>query len=237
MMNNEELDLKQEITSEVTEPAEENAAEAAFDDVVSKEEAAAIDAEEEKKKKVIKEILDWVKTICIGVIAGVLLVVFVVQRDNVTGDSMVSTLHSGDVIFTQKLCTYFHQFDRGDIVILDGEGMEGYYHSEYLIKRVIGLPGETVKIEDGKVYVKPVNSEDFFVLEEPYLDEDIETYVMDSGIEKGYDNITLKENEYFCLGDNRPVSNDSRLLGPFTANRIKGKAFIRVYPFNQIRTF
>ena len=236
MINKEELELNEELKEEVKAPSEETAAEASTEAEKPAEEDD-IDEEELRKKKVLKEVLDWVKTICIGVIAGVLLVVFVVQRDNVTGDSMVSTLHSGDVIFTQKLCTYFHQFDRGDIVILDGEGMEGYYHSEYLIKRVIGLPGETVKIEDGKVYVKPVNSEDFFVLEEPYLDEDIETYVMDSGIEKGYDNITLKENEYFCLGDNRPVSNDSRLLGPFTANRIKGKAFIRVYPFNQIRTF
>ncbi len=213
------------------------AAKADADEAEPQEEKTELSEEDAKKKKVINEVLDWVKTICIGIIAGVLLVVFVIQRDNVTGDSMVSTLHSGDVIFTQKLATYFHTFDRGDIVILDGEGMEGYYHSEYLIKRIIGLPGETIKIEDGQVYVKPKDSNDFFVLEEPYLDEGITTYVMDSGIEKGYDNITLGDDEYFCLGDNRPVSNDSRLLGPFSYKRLKGKALIRIYPFNQIRTF
>ena len=226
----EGLDAIEEIKTEETNDLEETASEASSEE-------KKLSPEEEKKQKVIKEVLDWVKTICIGIIAGVLLVVFVIQRDNVTGDSMVSTLHSGDVIFTQKLATYFHAFDRGDIVILDGEGMEGYYHSEYLIKRIVGLPGETVKIEDGKVYIKPKDSNDFFVLEEPYLDEGITTYVMDSGIEKGYDNITLGEDEYFCLGDNRPVSNDSRLLGPFKYSRLKGKALIRIYPFNQIRVF
>lgn len=229
--------------ADVTETvsSEETVVEENTEDPVAGEEenaeAEQISEEDAKKKKVFNEVLDWVKTICIGIIAGVLLVVFVVQRDNVTGDSMVSTLHSGDVIFTQKICTYFHLFDRGDIVILDGEGMEGYYHSEYLIKRVVGLPGETVKIEDGQVYIKPKDSNDFYILEEPYLDEGITTYVMDSGIEKGYDNITLGEDEYFCLGDNRPVSNDSRLLGPFKYSRIKGKALIRIYPFNQMRIF
>lgn len=188
--------------------------------------------EKDKKNEILKEIFSWVRTIAIGVLIGVFLVVFVVQRDNVYGDSMNPTLDSGDMVYTQKVCTYFHTYERGDVVILDGVGMEGYDRDEYLIKRVIGLPGETVRIADGCVYIKPADSEEFFLLEEPYLVEGTQTLMMSIGIEKGYDEITLGENEYFCLGDNRAVSKDSRVLGPFTEDRIKGIAIIRVFPLN-----
>lgn len=181
--------------------------------------------------------MDWLRTICIGIIAGVLLVVFVIQRDNVYGDSMNPTLESGDVLFTQKISTYFKSYNRGDIVVLDGSNMEGYSKSEYLIKRIIGLPGETVKIADGNVYIKPMGQKDYFVLQENYLAEGVKTTMMDYGTAKGYNEITLGDNEYFCLGDNRPVSNDSRNLGPFTANRIVAVAVFRIYPFNAIRSF
>ena len=135
---------------------------------------------------------------------------------------------------TDKVSTYFDNYDRGDIVILDGENMEGYNHEEYLIKRIIGLPGETVRIADGHVYIREAGAEDFYMLDEPYIDASVETYVMSWGMERGYDEITLGEDEYYCLGDNRPVSNDSRNLGPFSADRIKGIAFLIIYPFNAI---
>ena len=181
------------------------------------------------------EIYDWLRTICIGILAGVFIVVFLVQRDNVYGDSMKPTLNSGDVIFAQKISTYFHSYKRGDIVILDGHDMEGYYSKEYLVKRIVGLPGETVKIEDGNVYIKPADSNDFYLLQENYLPEGTKTAMMDDAKKKGNE-IVLGEDEYYCLGDNRPVSNDSRNLGPFTADRIKGVAIIRVYPFNEVKT-
>ena len=181
------------------------------------------------------EIFDWVRTVCIGILAGVFIVVFLVQKDNVYGDSMNPTLSSGDVVFTQKISTYFKSYKRGDIVVLDGANMEGYNSKEYLIKRVVGLPGETVKIENGNVYIKSGDGSDFYQLVENYLPSGVKTTMMDNGIKKGYNEITLGENEYFCLGDNRPVSNDSRNLGPFTADRIKAVAVIRVYPVNEIK--
>jgi signal peptidase I len=180
------------------------------------------------------EILDWFRTICIGVLAGIFIVVFLVQRDNVYGDSMKPTLSSGDVIYAQKISTYFHSYKRGDIVILDGHDMEGYYSKEYLVKRIVGLPGETVKIEDGNVYIKPADSSEFYLLQENYLPEGTMTTMMDDAMKKGNE-IVLGDNEYYCLGDNRPVSNDSRNLGPFTADRIKGVAIIRVFPLNEIK--
>ena len=190
-----------------------------------------------KKKTLLSEALDWLRVICIGVIAGVLMVVFVVQRDNVYGDSMSPTLESGDVLFTQKISTYVKKYSRGDIVVLNGQNMEGYTKSEYLIKRIIGLPGETVKIADGNVYIKPMGHSDYYILQENYLPEGIKTTMMDYGVAHGYNEIKLGDNEYFCLGDNRPVSNDSRNLGPFTEDRIVAVAVIRVFPFNVIRTF
>ena len=164
-----------------------------------------------------------------------LIVVFVLQRDNVYGPSMMPTLNSGDVVFTQKISTYFSSYSRGDIVILNGQGMEGYTKTEYLVKRVIGLPGETVKIEDGNVYIKPADGTDFYLLEESYLPAGTKTTMMDYGLAKGYNEVVLGPDEYFCLGDNRPVSNDSRNLGPFTKDRIVAVAFLRIFPVSDIK--
>lgn len=189
---------------------------------------------EDKKQEIISSILDWLIAIAIGVLVGIVMVIFVVQRDNVYGDSMVPNLRSGYIVMTEKVSTYFDNYHRGDIVILDGEDMEGYNHEEYLIKRIVGLPGDTVRIADGHVYIREAGTEAFYMLEEPYLPEGVETYVMSWGLERGYDEVTLGENEYYCLGDNRPVSNDSRNLGPFTDDRIKGIAFLIIYPFNAI---
>ena len=213
----------------------------------SEESAAAENKAESSDKKVFKrglklekgtpayEVFDWLRTICIGVLAGVFIVVFLVQRDDVYGSSMQPTLTQGDILFTQKLSTYFDTFKRGDIVVLDGSNMEGYTKTEYLIKRVVGLPGETIRIADGNVYIKPADSTEFYLLQENYLPEGTKTIVMDDGKSKGYDEITLGENEYYCMGDNRPVSNDSRNLGPFTADRIIAVAVIRVFPLTEIR--
>ena len=71
---------------------------------------------------------------------------------------------------------------------------------------------------------------------EKYLQEGVETVVMQSGLAKGYDEITLGDDEYYCMGDNRPVSNDSRNLGPFSEDRIKGIAFVVIYPFSAFGT-
>ncbi|MCR5328796.1 MAG: signal peptidase I [Saccharofermentans sp.] len=242
----EEMAAGSEEAKELSVEMEENGEIAEAGDAAEADDAAEEKAEEtpeekaakaKKKKIVVSEAMDWLRTICIGILAGVLLVVFVIQRDNVYGDSMSPTLESGDVLFTQKISTYIKKYNRGDIVVLNGANMEGYSKSEYLIKRIIGLPGETVKIAEGNVYIKPVGHNDYFVLQENYLPEGVKTTMMDYGTAHGYNEIKLGENEFFCLGDNRPVSNDSRNLGPFTEDRIVAVAVIRVFPFNMIRTF
>lgn len=222
------------LSEEVTDVGEISAKEAVSAETEASENKHASRKRRLEKGSTAYEVLDWLRTICIGVLAGIFIVVFLVQRDNVYGDSMKPTLSSGDVIYAQKISTYFHSYKRGDIVILDGHDMEGYYSKEYLVKRIVGLPGETVKIEDGNVYIKPADSNEFYLLQENYLAEGTKTTMMDDAMKKGNE-IVLGENEYYCLGDNRPVSNDSRNLGPFTADRIKGVAIIRVFPLNEVK--
>ena len=177
-------------------------------------------------------ILDWIRTLSIGVFVGIFVVVFFFQRDDVDGLSMYSYLDDKDILYTNKLVTYLDLYKRGDIAVIDVshlgyEDQDGYY-----IKRIIGLPGETLKIENNSVYIKEVGASDFYKLDEPYLDEGRQTYV------DGYDDdepfvITLDENHLFCMGDNREISHDCRAedVGPIELKRIKGIAFIRVYPF------
>ena len=248
-MNNDNLNIidenkeSAEIITPADASAEENAAEASDAGVTAEDISSETGSSKKPFSKGFKlekgttayEVFDWLRTICIGVLAGIFIVVFLVQRDNVYGDSMSPLLSSGDVVFAQKISTYFHSYKRGDIVVLDGKNMEGYTSKEYLIKRVIGLPGETVRIADGHVYIKPADSDEFFLLQENYLPSGTQTTMRENGLKKGYDEMVLADDEYYVLGDNRPVSNDSRNLGPFTAKRIKGVAVIRVFPFNEIK--
>lgn len=240
--------IEEAVTDEESSGKTETSDESSEDEASDDEESEDEDPDEESSgkkafargKKIEKgsktyELLDWLRTICIGVLAGIFIVVFLVQRDDVYGSSMNPTLTQGDVLFTQKLSTYFKSYKRGDIVVLDGSGMEGYTGKEYLVKRIVGLPGETIRIADGNVYIKAADSTEFYLLQENYLPSGVRTTVMDGGRKKGYDEITLGENEYYCMGDNRPVSNDSRTLGPFEEKRIVSVAFIRVYPFNEIK--
>lgn len=176
-------------------------------------------------------ILDWIRTLSIGVFVGIFVVVFFFQRDDVDGLSMYSYLDDKDILYTNKLVTYLDLYKRGDIAVIDVshlgyEDQDGYY-----IKRIIGLPGETVKIADNSVYIKEVGASDFYKLDEPYLDEGRKTWVDVEGEDPV--EITLDENHLFCMGDNREISHDCRAddVGPIELKRIKGIAFIRVYPF------
>ena len=122
-----------------------------------------------------------------------------------------------------KLSYRFHDPERFDIIIFPGPEENGEH--PYYIKRVIGLPGEEVQIIDGQVYI---NGEQ--LTEDVY---GITDYIDDPGI--AADEITLADDEYFCLGDNRPVSYDSRweAVGPVTREEIIGKVWIRIWPLNQ----
>ncbi len=175
---------------------------------------------------------DTVKFVAIGLLIGILLVVFVIQRNDVYGSSMEPTLYSGDAVFVEMISVYTGNFDRGDIITIDAKGMEGYSHDENLIKRIVGLPGETIKIADGNVYI---NGQ--LLDESDYLPAGTKTYVGAEGQSRGYDEMTLGPDEYYCMGDNRGGSNDSRRMGPFKKSQIDAKVLARIYPFNKMKFF
>ena len=124
---------------------------------------------------------------------------------------MDQTLEDGQILLLYKLANV----DYGDIVVLDEE-KEG----EIIIKRIIGMPGDTVSIRDNTVYV---NGEE---VEEDYA----------YGETSDYEEITLDYDEYFILGDNRPISKDSRYFGPVKEDEIIGKVIFRLWPFNKFGT-
>lgn len=150
-----------------------------------------------------------------------LLIHYVGQRTRVQGDSMRPTLHDGDNLIVDKLSYRFQDPQRFDIIVFPYE----HKKKTYYIKRIIGMPGERVRIDqDGIIYI---NGE---VLEEDYGAE-----VMRSP-GRAVTEITLGEDEYFVLGDNRNNSSDSRdpSVGNIHRDRIIGKAWIRIWPFSDI---
>jgi len=181
-----------------------------------------------KDKGMLYSLLDTLRFISLGLVIGILLVVFVVQRNDVYGPSMEPNLHENDAVFVEMISKYFTEPQRGDILTINATGMSGYTKTEKIIKRVVGLPGETVSIKDGAVYINGT------LLDEPYLAADVPTYVNQNGTANGYDEISLGTDEYYCMGDNRGASLDSRVLGPIAMSRIKAHVIAKIYPFDDI---
>ena len=157
--------------------------------------------------KIIKEIIPYI----VIVLVVVLIRTFIITPVRVDGDSMKNTLKNGDILLLYKLGS----INRLDIIVLDEEK-----DNEKIIKRVIGLPGETVAIKKVKIYINDK------VIDDKYA----------YGETSDYDKVTLEDDEYFILGDNRLISKDSRYFGPIKENEIKGKIVFRLFPFTKIGT-
>lgn len=148
-----------------------------------------------------------------------LVITFVGQRTEVEGASMENTLHNGDNLIVDKLSYRFHDPERFDIIVFPFQ----FQDNTYYIKRIIGLPGETVQImDDGSIYI---NGEK---LEENYGMEVIKPETIGRAAEP----IELGDDEYFVMGDNRNNSRDSRtdMVGNITRENIIGKAWLRIWP-------
>ena len=181
------------------------------------------DPAEGKKKSVMREIIGTIAYVAVICLVVFLVLRFVGQRTVVNGHSMDPTLANQENLIMDKLSYHFTDPKRFDIVIFPGPE-EGGEHP-YYIKRVIGLPGETVQIIDGKVYI---NGEE--LTDDVY---GITDYIEEPGI--AAEPLTLGEDEYFCLVDNRPVSYDSRYeaVGPVHRSEIIGKVWIRIWPLSK----
>ena len=150
-----------------------------------------------------------------------LVITFVGQRTEVEGASMENTLHNGDNLIVDKISYRFRDPKRYDIIVFPYK----YEENTYYIKRIIGMPGETVQIKDGYVYIGGER-----LLSDIYGNELIKDP------QTAADPITLKENEYFVMGDNRNHSMDSRdpSVGVLTKEDLIGRAWVRIYPFDNI---
>jgi len=143
------------------------------------------------------------------IISVVLIRSFIVTPIKVSGSSMVKTLEDGEIMLLYKLA----DIKREDIVVVD-KSVEG----NLIIKRVIGMPGDTISCKDSIIYIN----------DEVY--DDNHAY----GITTDFAKLTLGDDEYFVLGDNRKISKDSRVFGPIKREKILGQANIVIFPFDEI---
>ncbi len=172
-------------------------------------------------KKVLKEILSTSMYILFVLCAVYLVIHFVGQRTQVQGSSMEPKLSSEDNLIVDKISYRFHDPERFDIVVFPFR----YEENTFYIKRVIGLPGETVRIDEkGNILI---NGE---ILEENYGKEVIQS----PG--RAYEDIVLADDEYFLMGDNRNNSTDSRdpSVGNVRRDEIVGRAWLRIWPLDQV---
>lgn len=175
---------------------------------------------EVKKKSVGREILSFVGYIAVILVITFLIVRFVGVRTEVIGTSMTPTLQDGDNLIVEKVSYYFTDPQRYDIIVFPYPEDPGKHY----IKRIIGLPGETVQIIDGYVYI-----------DGELLDEHYGNAVMENAGLAG-EPIVLGDDEYFVLGDNRNNSEDSRYpaVGNIKRSQISGRAWLRIWPLDNI---
>ena len=172
-------------------------------------------------KKVLKEILSTSLYLLIVLCLTYIVIHFVGQRTQVIGGSMETTLSENDNLIVDKLTYRFREPKRFDIVVFPFQ----YEKDTYYIKRIIGLPGETIFIdEEGNIFI------DDELLTESYGKE----IIKDAG--RAYEPVTLGEDEYFVMGDNRNNSSDSRteVVGNIHRDDIVGRAWMRIWPLSDI---
>ncbi len=172
-----------------------------------------------REKGIIRELLGWIVYIVVILGLTYFIVTFVGVRTRVSGSSMETTLSDSDQLIVDKISYRFRDPKRYDIIVFPYQ----YEENTYYIKRIIGLPGETVQVSGGKVYI---NGQ---VLDEHYGNEEM----LNPGIAE--EPITLGADEYFVLGDNRNHSQDSRdpSVGVLHRDDLIGRAWIRIWPFNK----
>lgn len=171
-------------------------------------------------KNIMKEILSTSIYLLVVLCAAYLIITYVGQRTQVSGSSMETTLSDGDNLLVDKITYRFSEPKRFDIIVFPFQ----YDTDTYYIKRIIGMPGETVQIDyDGNIYINGS------LLEESYGRE----VIQNPG--RAAEPITLGEDEYFVMGDNRNNSSDSRdpSVGNIRRKDIIGRAWVRIWPFSK----
>lgn len=168
---------------------------------------------EEKKESTAWEII---KVIIISLLIVIPIRTWIAQPFIVEGASMEPNFHNGEYLIIDELSYAFGVPKRGEVIIF----RYPLQPSEFFIKRIIGLPGETVEIKDNEIFINSV------LVPEQYLPKNLQT-----GPDK---TVQLEDNQYFVMGDNRTASSDSRVWGPLPKKNITGRVFLRLWPLNKI---
>jgi len=169
-----------------------------------------------------KFLVSFLETVVVALVISIVLYIFVMTPHEVIGNSMHPTYKNGEYLMANRISYRIGEPQRGDVVIFR------YSETQDFIKRVIGLPGDTVMLKDGELYINDKRLD-----ESDYLSSTV--YTNGGEYLKEGESKTLSEGEYFVCGDNRPHSSDSRVFGPIEEDAIKGKAWIVYFPFSEFR--
>lgn len=175
-----------------------------------------------------KNILEYIKLIIISLLIILPIRFFIIQPFYVKGASMEPTFHDHEYLIVDEISYRFKEPKRGEVVVF----RYPQNPQEHFIKRIIALPGETVKMIDGDIFIyNRENPEGFKLSESFYLSDNIKTYNIED------EPVVLENDEYFVLGDNRYASKDSRTFGSLNKSFITGKVLLRGWPFGRFTMF
>lgn len=172
-----------------------------------------------------KGFFDSVQTLVIALALFVIVYLWILAPHQVSGMSMYPTFHNGDILLADKLTPRFQNYNRGDVIIFK------YDDTKDFIKRIVGMPGENVRLSAGNVYINGN------LLKEPYLPSGTQTFATNSGVMTDDQDVNIPKDSYFVLGDNRGESSDSRVIGFINPSQheIKGRVWVIYWPFDRIR--
>ncbi len=172
-------------------------------------------------------LFELIKIVVISLVIIIPIRYYLIQPFYVKGASMEPTFYDHEYLIVDEISYRFRDPQRGEIIVFKYPKNP----QEYFIKRIIGLPGEAIKIKDGKIIIYNSEHSEGVILDEDYLNENVHTYSANE------DMIFLEDDEYFVLGDNRNSSKDSRSFGPVDSSFIIGKVWFRGWPFDRIGFF
>lgn len=185
------------------------------------ESTRAANRHQQRRSRRVRLAIEWTAVVVVALLAALGIKAWLIQAFYIPSGSMIPTLQVGDRILVNKLSYHLHPVNRGDIVVFATPPKDtGDPSIQDLVKRVIGLPGETISSAGGHVYI---NGRE---LNEPYLPPGTVTY--------GISPQKIPSGHYWVMGDNRQDSKDSRFFGPIPKSLIVGRAMIRVWPVSKV---
>ncbi len=178
----------------------------------------ALDSQKPGGRDTARVAFEWVGLVVLALIIALLIKAFLFQAFYIPSESMVPTLQVHDRVLVNKLSYKLHPVHRGDIVVFKAPP-DSDPGIDDLVKRVVGLPGDSVSAKGGHVFINGAQ------LKEPYLPAGTST--------SGFDPVKVPDNSYWVMGDNRDNSKDSRVFGVIAKDKIVGRVFVRIWPFSR----